>query len=289
MSSISDTRQWPTSRGAHRDSVPQSARSLLLFDYWGGGDPCWHDRRTQPCKTAPTVAKAPRRLQYKVLLILLVLVALGAIWRWTPIRDFLDPQQLSSWIARFREHSLAPVITLTLYLVGGITMVPLTALLLMTALAFPLGEAIVYSVLGCAIGGWAGFALGQILGSQTVRKLAGSAVHRISRRLARRGILSVAAIRLLPVAPYTLVNLAIGASHVKTRDFLLGNLLGLLPGIVAINLFGAQLAMTLENPGYGTVLVLLALGVGAVGLLVILRRALPDELEGANQGKENTE
>jgi len=42
----------------------------------------------------------------------------------------------------------------------------------------------------------------------------------------------VLVVRLLPVAPYGIVNLVAGASRIAWRDFLLGTALGLLPGLV---------------------------------------------------------
>jgi hypothetical protein len=40
----------------------------------------------------------------------------------------------------------------------------------------------------------------------------GPRLHRVRRSIAERGVLAVAAIRLVPIAPFTLVNLVAGAS-----------------------------------------------------------------------------
>ena len=47
----------------------------------------------------------------------------------------------------------------------------------------------------------------------------------------------MAVVRNLPVAPFTIVNMVAGASHIKLGDFLLGTALGMAPGIVAIMVF----------------------------------------------------
>jgi uncharacterized membrane protein YdjX (TVP38/TMEM64 family) len=39
---------------------------------------------------------------------------------------------------------------------------------------------------------------------------------------------------LIPIAPFTIVNLVAGASGVRLGDFLLGTLIGMAPGIVFI-------------------------------------------------------
>ena len=55
-------------------------------------------------------------------------------------------------------------------------------------------------------------------------------------------------IRLLPVAPFTLINLAAGASHIRFRDYLFGTVLGMAPGITAITVFSGQLVRVIRSP-----------------------------------------
>ena len=40
------------------------------------------------------------------------------------------------------------------------------------------------------------------------------------------------AVRLVPVAPFTIVNLLAGAGHVRFRDFMIGTAVGMTPGII---------------------------------------------------------
>jgi uncharacterized membrane protein YdjX (TVP38/TMEM64 family) len=50
------------------------------------------------------------------------------------------------------------------------------------------------------------------------------------------------------VAPFTVINLAAGASHIRFRDFLLGTVLGMAPGITGMTLFAGQLGRLLKRP-----------------------------------------
>jgi phospholipase D1/2 len=61
--------------------------------------------------------------------------------------------------------------------------------------------------------------------------------------------MSVAAIRLLPVAPFTIVSLAAGALRVPMKDYIIGSALGLLPGIIAITLLSGQLQRAVTGAG----------------------------------------
>jgi phospholipase D1/2 len=92
------------------------------------------------------------------------------------------------------------------------------------------------------------FAIGRLLGPDTVRSIAGSRIDRLSRQVARHGLLGVLTVRVLPVAPFTIVNIVAGASHIRLRDFALGTLLGTLPGIFLLTLFGGRLKDVILDP-----------------------------------------
>jgi hypothetical protein len=73
---------------------------------------------------------------------------------------------------------------------------------------------------------------------------------RLSRRLADDGIIAVAIIRDLPVAPLTIVNMIAGASHIKLKDFLVGTAIGMLPGILGVVVFSDRLLNAVRNPNW---------------------------------------
>ena len=55
-------------------------------------------------------------------------------------------------------------------------------------------------------------------------------------------------IRIMPVAPFTIVNLVAGASHIRFRNFALGTVLGELPGLLGIAIFIDQVSDTVRHP-----------------------------------------
>ena len=55
-------------------------------------------------------------------------------------------------------------------------------------------------------------------------------------------MIAVAAVRLVPVAPFTVVNLAAGACSIRLMDYLLGTLIGMLPGLIVIAALGHQIS-----------------------------------------------
>ena len=78
-------------------------------------------------------------------------------------------------------------------------------------------------------------------------------------------------VRVLPVAPFVIVNLVAGASHLKFRVFNLGTLLGMAPGMAAVVLLTHQLNSAINQPGWGTALGF-AVAVALIGSAVLFVR-----------------
>lgn len=109
--------------------------------------------------------------------------------------------------------------------------------------------------LGAALLGWAA---GRVLWRDALHRLMPPRLHRLSERIAVRGVLAVAAVRVIPLAPFALVNIAAGVSHVRLRDFVVGSALAMSPGIVLLGVFADQLRRAVIDPGWGSALVLAA-------------------------------
>lgn len=74
-----------------------------------------------------------------------------------------------------------------------------------------------------------------------MEELASGHVARGDRWLARRGVVAVLTLRLLPLVPFNLVNYAAGVTALHPRAYVLGTALGIVPGTVAYTLIGARL------------------------------------------------
>lgn len=118
------------------------------------------------------------------------------------------------------------------------------------------------------------YTIGHLLGRDTVRRLGSSRLNRLSRQLARQGLLPMAVVRLLPVASFAIVNMVASASHIRFREFVIGTLLGMSPGILAITVFGDQLANAITNSGSKSFAVLAVLVVLIVLAVLAVRRWL---------------
>jgi uncharacterized membrane protein YdjX (TVP38/TMEM64 family) len=176
------------------------------------------------------------------------LLGLAALWRWSPLSELADAATLETWSQTLRSEWITSAAMLAAFVVGGVTMFPVLILIVATGLIFGPAVGLPVAMMGALLGAVAGYAIGVMVGRKTLERMAGGRLDRVSRQLARRGLLSMTLIRLLPLAPFTLVNLAAGASHISFRDFVLGTILGMAPGIVLITLFSGQLGKVLRSP-----------------------------------------
>jgi uncharacterized membrane protein YdjX (TVP38/TMEM64 family) len=219
---------------------------------------------------------ALRRRLWVLAALLVLLLGLAAAWSWTPLRDWLAIERVVNTLeAAGRRFGAAAAIAV--FAAACMAVVPLTFLTLVTIVAFGPVWGFVYAMGGACLGGAASYWLGRALGREAVQHMAGERVNVLSRRLAGHGMLAVIAVRMVPVAPFAIVNLIAGASHIRFRDFLLGNTLGMAPGTLAMAVFVDQIVTALRAPGgmtFALVLLTLALiGAGGWQLRRWLRRA----------------
>ena len=220
------------------------------------------------------IQRGARRPILRGALLLAGLLLLAAAWRWTPLSDWIDPLALGRWAEPIRGRWLEPVVAVGAFVVGGLVLFPLTLLVLDAVVVFGPVSGPMYGLVGALLSAWLSFWLGRRLGRRTVRRMAGSRVNRISRGLARGGVLGVVAVRLLPVAPYTVVNLVAGASHLRAWEFIVGTGVGLLPGLLALTVLGDRLAAALRDPSLPSVLVLLVTAAAVVVIALLVGRWL---------------
>jgi phosphatidylserine/phosphatidylglycerophosphate/cardiolipin synthase-like enzyme/uncharacterized membrane protein YdjX (TVP38/TMEM64 family) len=202
------------------------------------------------------------------------LLGLTAAWRFTALGEQLDPQRLVQHLRLLGEHPAAPLAVVGLFAVAGSLAVPVTLLVIGCVLAFGAVKGFFYALAGAQLSAFVSYLVGEYLGGDLLRRNERSLLQKISKRLSERGVLAIVTLRIVPVAPYALINMVAGASHISLRDFLVGTLLGLVPGLLAITLFAEGLGRTIQSPDLASIAVTaglaLALGLGAY----YLRRAL---------------
>lgn len=205
----------------------------------------------------------------------LVIVIGGAL----ALRDYTEvfkADKIQGFLEASRSSSWALITVCMVYVVGGFVLFPVTLLSLITAAVFGSLLGPLYGLCGALTSASVMFGLGRFAGMKGVRRLTGDRVKKIDHHFQKTGVVGVAVLRLIPIAPFSLVNLAAGISSVTFFDFLIGSLLGFLPAFVAKGFVGDSLTQIFLNPTPKTIMylilgVLLWLGMVYVSYLLAKR------------------
>jgi phospholipase D1/2 len=197
---------------------------------------------------------------------------LVAAAKWIP----LDLHDVAAWLAPHRHAWYALPAVMLAFVV--LALLPVMLLIAATGIAFGPVLGPVYAMAGCLASASTGFAIGRWLGRKRVEQLGGKRIARVTRGLKRNGTLAVFLVRKVP-APFTLVNIVVGASTVGYREFMIGTLLGMGAMVIALAGFGYQLSLALRSPSPTTVIAAaLFLGV-PLTLAWLVNRALRSSTE----------
>jgi phospholipase D1/2 len=231
----------------------------------------------------PDILRAERRSRGRfavtVAVVTALVIGLGFLWRTPPFDVWLDPARLYELAQAVSRHPAAGLAVIGAFVAGALLSVPLNLLIVVTVLVFRGVAGGAYAFAGALAGALVTYAIGRWIGRSTLDALAGSVLGGLVQKLAGRGLVSVALLRIVPVAPATLVNLACGAVRIRLRDYLLGSAIGFLPGIVALSVLIRRPSLR-EAATVGAIALVLGLIVWRV------RRTLAQHPAGEEAGPE---
>lgn len=239
---------------------------------------------------APDVSAEKGRPAWgKIAVVACVIAALAALWRYTPLADFVTADRISAWAADVASTPWAPVALMLAYTPASVVMFPRPLITLFSVIAFGPWLGFVYAMSGILLASYLIYMVGRSMDRSTVRRLAGHNINRVSEVLRRRGLIAMTALRLLPVAPFSVESLIAGAVRIKARHLLGGTFLGMLPGTLTATIFGDQMQAALIDPAsvnywlVGAVVLAFAVGTWVVRGWFKRQMARPQHAHGDDQ------
>lgn len=210
----------------------------------------------------------------------LVIAAAWIAWpqEWQPtLRSAMAAAQ------RWRESSWAPLAVLAGFAAGGFIVFPVNLLVAATIVVFgPLWGAL-YALVGAVLSAGLVHAAGRLTPVELTDRLLGKRGARLRARIVGHGLLAVAFVRLVPLAPYSVVSFVAGAARLPRFDYLAGTALGMLPGIALYALFVDRALAVIVDPHPLAWLGLLVAVVLIVAVALVLR-ALPPANDAGKEG-----
>ena len=213
----------------------------------------------------------------KIIVFLVVCIALAAAWRYTPLSELVTPAKVTAWARSTREYPWAPVIVIFAYIPTAFLMFPRPLLTLLTVVAFGPWLGFTYSMVGIVVSALATYYAGRVLKKETVKRLAGRHYEGASKALRRHGLLALTAMRLVPAAPFAVEGILAGAMRAKVWHFTLGTVIGVLPGVLAMSVFGHQIAAALEDTSRINWWIVAGVVVAFAAMMWFFKRQLSDK------------
>ena len=125
--------------------------------------------------------------------------------------------------------------------------VPQFMLIAAAVVAFGGWAGFAYSWIGTMVSALVGFYLGRAAGARALDRFSGPAVKRFMDHVGRNGALASLIVRLVPSAPFIVVNMAAGVTPMRVLDFALGTAVGIVPKIALTAFAGNSIARAMKG------------------------------------------
>ncbi|MBA8889879.1 putative membrane protein YdjX (TVP38/TMEM64 family) [Dokdonella fugitiva] len=197
---------------------------------------------------------------------LALVAAAAAAWQLAPrftdatVADVFDTAQ--AW----RGSAWAIPVLLGAFVVGGLVAFPVNLLVALAIVVLGTRIGAPCALVGVLLSAVVLHEIGRALPERFHARLADPRWRRLRDRILAHGMLAVATVRLVPVAPYSVVSLAAGMLRVRRVDYVAGTALGMAPGIALYAAFADRAEAALRDPHplawlslFGVVVVIVAL------------------------------
>ncbi|MFV8836155.1 TVP38/TMEM64 family protein [Aquisalimonas sp. APHAB1-3] len=211
--------------------------------------------------------------------LLVTVVALALLWWFLSPGEGWQPERIQAVGERFRDAAWFPWLILLVTIAAQQLAVPHLLLVALSVLLLGAWQGFVIVYAATLLGAVLGYFVGWLFGEDLLQRRAGPRVERLNRALARRGVFSVMVVNLFPLLPHVVINVAVGTTRLRFRQFLLGTAVGLLPATLAIVVITQILLHFARMPTTAEALWALLFTVVLLGGAWILGRSLWRRLE----------
>jgi len=212
-------------------------------------------------------------MPYGLLLLGGAAVIMALCWVYTPLADLTDLSLWQQWLADIRGPWEMLIVAL-IFVAAGFVAFPVVVLIACTAVVFGAWPGSAYAAVGALTSAMATYALGRWIGSHSLRSYLGPRLNHVNETLQSSGIMTVTIARLVPAAPYTVVNLAAGALHVNLLHYFIGTALGLAPGILVMSILGHHITAVFSHPTWFNISLSIGLFLGSIVLALGIQRLI---------------
>lgn len=189
-----------------------------------------------------------------VLVLFAIALVLAALWHWTPLGDYAEPERVAAVMQRINDTWWAPLAVVGIYVVSVLVLFPITILTLATAMAFGAVKGFVITIAAALCAAAFGYGIGHAAGRNVMARHGGRVMRQVRKLAGSSGVLGMTLVHMVPIAPFSVVNMMLGALPAPFRAFMIGTCLALLPGALIRSLIGDAIMQAWRKPDRESVL-----------------------------------
>ena len=171
------------------------------------------------------------------------------------------------WLGVAAKSPYALLIAVAAFALMAFAGAPQVVLIAAAVVAFGPELGFAYSWIGTMVSASVGFWLGRLTGGRMLRQVGGEKLKIFMAMIGRNGFLASLIIRLVPSAPFVVVNMAAGMTPMRFSPFALGAAIGIVPKILLTVMAGhsvthAKSGQVWANAGLFALALLIWIGAG---------------------------
>jgi uncharacterized membrane protein YdjX (TVP38/TMEM64 family) len=204
-----------------------------------------------------------------------IMLVIGRLYYGEEIAAFID-----TTLGGARRTHLGLPVTIAVFTLTAYVGAPQFVLILACVVAFGPEQGFWFAWIATVVSGAVTYFTGRLAGAESRKRLGGATGGRFTRFMGKNAFLASMIVRLVPTAPFVVVNMAFGAARVNFWPYIAGLTIGVLPK-TAIFAFGYDGIMDALEGNFGSAALM---GGAAIALwllvVVIVRRFLrPQKLD----------
>ena len=209
----------------------------------------------------------------KFLWLFLGLMGLLLLWRVTPVQLLFDHDAL---IERLHMTGWAGICWFILaHVLATVVGLPGTILVIAGGAVYGVLWGTVWSVIGATLGAIAAFWVVRYLLHDFFEHRFGHhpALKRLKSIIHHHALHCVLTIRFMPISPFNLVNFLFGLTPIGLKPYIIGTVLGIIPGTAIYTWIGMSGAKALHGDGVAELLIALAALAFLAALPILVKRS----------------
>ena len=175
--------------------------------------------------------------------------------------DFDSEATVEHWMAAAQGPWALPVavaVAVAAFAALAFLGVPQIVLIAGAVVAFGPVTGMAYSWIGTLVSSLVGFGLGRAFGARVLQHFAGERINRFVDLIGRNGFFASMIVRLVPSAPFIVVNMAAGVTTMRFWAFAMGTGIGIIPKIALTAFAGSAALHAMQDGGGKHMLTLIA-------------------------------